>query len=632
MKIKGLLFGLFACAALAACTNEDIVDNNGNEIAKGEKIDTYVTLSLAASSNSSRANAGDDDGNDENSGHKNTGTANESNVNGFMVILQNGAGESADGGSYNFKLNDFELVDGIYNLKEENTIALKHTGDYKALVIVNPNDGIKSAVANASTAVEKYEAALNYKLSDDKATLADNDAAVAKFIGADSKSFMMANKKAITIKVTSANNSWETAAHPDGAIEVERAVSKITFRPSVATADMAANTYEIKGENVTYQAITVPGWYKGKNDGKWYWGTFNQANNGAYFYLFDTTGVNTGIYVAGAKGTHNAGNGNVEEIEYILAEDQNIKLIYDRDENETTSQEYTYYIQLQKYALVNLSKNQYGVRHIASSDFWETQALGEISSSFPYLLEPASSDKNSSSIFNDNGGWAQNVNPTDWFYNTLDAVKQEANNATSSTASFTYFNDLPKTVSDEDGEQTTDSAHGNLGVGAYLSYCFENSVLKAQQDKAGLVTGVIFLAQMYSDAKATTPVSVMYGYDKNYYDTKDALLDDNGELAAAGLTIHSSDAEFEAKGVTVYTGGKCYYYTSGIKHYEGSSTMESAIMRNNIYSLGVTSFSGKIGSAKVELTPSTPTADDNVYLTLSAQILPWQVRFNNITF
>ena len=33
MKIKGLLFGLFACAALAACTNDDIVENNG----KGEQ-------------------------------------------------------------------------------------------------------------------------------------------------------------------------------------------------------------------------------------------------------------------------------------------------------------------------------------------------------------------------------------------------------------------------------------------------------------------------------------------------------------------------------------------------------------------------------------------------------------------
>lgn len=626
MKIKGLLFGLFACAALAACTNEDIVDNNGNEIAKGEKIDTYVTLSLAASSNSSRANTGDTDGNDENSGHKNTGTTNESNVNEFMVILQNGTGESADGGRYDFKLNDFDEVNGVYYLKEENTIALQHTGEYKALVIVNPNDGIKSAVANASTAVEKYEAALNYKLSDDEATLTNNDAAIAKFIGADSKSFMMANKKEITINVTAANNSWENAARPDGAIEVERAVSKITFRPSVATADMAANTYEIKGENVTYQAITVPGWYLSKN-GKWCSGTFNQANNGQYFYLEDIAGFDSGIYVYSGK-NHNASS----EGEYTLASDQNIQLIYDRDDTKTTTEKYTYYIQLQKYALVNLSKDQYGVRHIATSDFLKTQALGEISSSFPYLLEPASSDKNSSSIFTDDGGWAQGVNPADWFYNTLDAVKEEANNATSSTTSFTYFNDLPKTVSDEDGGQTTDSAHGNLGVGAYLSYCFENSVLKAQQDKAGLVTGVIFLAQMYSDANATKPVSVMYGYDKNYYDTKDALLDDNGELAAAGLTIHSDDDEFEAKGVTVYKGGKCYYYTSGIKHYEGSATMESAIMRNNIYSLGVTSFSGKIGSARVDLTPSTPTADDNVYLTLSAQILPWQVRFNNITF
>lgn len=27
MKIKGLLLGMFACAALVACTNDDIVEN-----------------------------------------------------------------------------------------------------------------------------------------------------------------------------------------------------------------------------------------------------------------------------------------------------------------------------------------------------------------------------------------------------------------------------------------------------------------------------------------------------------------------------------------------------------------------------------------------------------------------------
>ena len=34
MKIKGLLFGLFACAALAACTNDDIVEKVNPELMK----------------------------------------------------------------------------------------------------------------------------------------------------------------------------------------------------------------------------------------------------------------------------------------------------------------------------------------------------------------------------------------------------------------------------------------------------------------------------------------------------------------------------------------------------------------------------------------------------------------------
>ena len=53
MKIKGLLFGLFACAALAACTNDDIVENNGK--GEQEKVKGNLTLVIAASNNSSRA-------------------------------------------------------------------------------------------------------------------------------------------------------------------------------------------------------------------------------------------------------------------------------------------------------------------------------------------------------------------------------------------------------------------------------------------------------------------------------------------------------------------------------------------------------------------------------------------------
>lgn len=77
MKIKGLLFGLFACAALAACTNDDIVENNGK--GEQEKVKGNLTLVIAASNNSSRAA---EDG-DETDG----GTTAESKVNSVLVVL-----------------------------------------------------------------------------------------------------------------------------------------------------------------------------------------------------------------------------------------------------------------------------------------------------------------------------------------------------------------------------------------------------------------------------------------------------------------------------------------------------------------------------------------------------------------
>ena len=77
MKIKGLLFGLFACAALAACTNDDIVENNGK--GEQEKVKGNLTLVIAASNNSSRAA--------EDSDETDGGTTAESKVNSVLVVL-----------------------------------------------------------------------------------------------------------------------------------------------------------------------------------------------------------------------------------------------------------------------------------------------------------------------------------------------------------------------------------------------------------------------------------------------------------------------------------------------------------------------------------------------------------------
>lgn len=53
MKFKGLLVGMMTCAALAACTNNDLVEDNGNQPLDG---DAYVAVKLSMTGNgSSRA-------------------------------------------------------------------------------------------------------------------------------------------------------------------------------------------------------------------------------------------------------------------------------------------------------------------------------------------------------------------------------------------------------------------------------------------------------------------------------------------------------------------------------------------------------------------------------------------------
>ena len=59
--------------------------------------------------------------------------------------------------------------------------------------------------------------------------------------------------------------------------------------------------------------------------------------------------------------------------------------------------------------------------------------------------------------------------------------------------------------------------------------------------------------------------------------------------------------------------------------------MEYAIMRNNIYSLAVTSIN-EIGKPIVDPTPDTPNESTKAALNVEAKILPWIVRYNDIEF
>jgi hypothetical protein len=57
-------------------------------------------------------------------------------------------------------------------------------------------------------------------------------------------------------------------------------------------------------------------------------------------------------------------------------------------------------------------------------------------------------------------------------------------------------------------------------------------------------------------------------------------------------------------------------------------------MRNNIYSVGVTSLNG-FGFSEdniEEITEVEEGTAESIYLTLSAEILPWIVRYTNVEF
>lgn len=81
MKIKSLLFGLLACTALVACSNEDLVGDEGNN-EKPLEGDAYVAVNFVMPGGTSRALGNFDDG-----------TADENKVTSATFLFFNGSGQ-----------------------------------------------------------------------------------------------------------------------------------------------------------------------------------------------------------------------------------------------------------------------------------------------------------------------------------------------------------------------------------------------------------------------------------------------------------------------------------------------------------------------------------------------------------
>ena len=633
MKIKSLLIGMLASVALVGCTNEDLVLE---EQQNGEKMQAYINLTVNTATNSSRNSGyvGDTDGSSEDSGHKNTGTEDEKAVNSVLYIL---AGEGDDG----IISKDSEALTETFQVQKVNV-------SYDALVVVNPVQTLLDGITSTMTPREAYDYVLAYEyVPTDETTT--NDAAMSAYTEGG---FMMANQTALSIPVTAANNSPETAAA--GVINVERAIAKITFRAKPAETGMAANVYPVTINKDVYNPISQHGWYisapgteatdeTAATADEWSHDVFNSANEGDVWVRVkaglnpsdlgqvlakDFDDVFEGIY----KKEEDMHLGYVENVEHnheiftpVTTNQTPAQIVLDKGDKKEGTKTETYYVKLENYALTNLSKSIFAVRHKTAD--WETiTPLGQLGAN-EYLADPKSTEKNGLEI--PATGWTAG---SSYFYNALADVVGEAEKL-QNTASPLYFKSLEL---EDDENQTVTGSHYDK-IGQFMTYCFENAVDKDKQVNA-LVTGIVFAGQIYTDAACTKAVDVMYKYKGVFYrELRDLLANNSTDTALEGLTDYSTDDQAAAvNGLDVYKGGKCFYYANEIKHFDNKQptvrgVMEFAIMRNNIYSLKVNEIS-EIGSSTVEPVYSAPAEDEGAYISVTAEILPWIVRFNDMEF
>ena len=688
MKIKSLLIGMLACTALVGCSDDDVLNNAEMGNQQAERKQAYLTFTVASATNSSRAEGGDNHGTTtgdghgtaDDSGHSNVGTTAENNISKIMIVFYNSDDETGDGfaKTYSLDANQTEITvdNDSKTYKPAEPYELTTLGKYKALVVLNPNSDIQNkataSIKTSAAAKEVYDFIMTGQAS-----------STSKIIGEEKNYFMMTNKSEAIIEVKAQHDSPEEAAKPtgnNGVIDVERVVSKITFRPTELTTLKNGNQY--KGSIDATNLYEIP-YQKYKYDINqedfWYW------NGTTYTYLKNLNQATTDhaaaadryniwVYVDEEgnrtyyKETEEEYTGDIEgqtgvtKFKVELDEEFEGAPIY-QGTSSKDGDELSYFIKLNKYTIVNKNNAVYYVRHTGTETsvnptiYDETEkkytyAFGAVSNT-EYLLDPNTKSKSAASTvyenYHYNWGTPNGNKGTDWFGST--AINTVASAISSNTQQFT---NLPGTYNDDnqygtDGEMGSVSGTNNESpednnVGSVLDYCLENAVKKDNQNRL-LNTGIIFEAEIYDNnyEKVKKMFHVNHNGKDLFYLNLRELVEKTGKENSP--YYHFTDENFEAgtltpatleaAGITYYPEGKCYYFSSEIKHFANqSSVMEYAIMRNNIYSLKVDNVDG-IGISSVDVESDILESGSElqkVYLTLTAKVTPWIVRFNNITF
>ena len=693
MKIKSLLIGMLASVALVGCTNEDPIDAGNEELKQSEltRGDAYVNFVINTKTDSSRGTVGDYDGNKDDSNHHVVGSEAENKVDKVLLVIakvdennQNAAEPTlytevktlAKDKVANGYVGYPAITQDATTITMNAPIRLDYTGKYAVLAVINPAPGLQAKITAGGDHKAAYEEVLKYAGDDAYTVTTENGAKTYSY-------FQMSNKEVCVVTATDAHNTPDDAI--TASIAVERTVSKTTWRWNENTvkkgelAKIENNVYPVKVFFKETTPVQASFWYlndatastkeyfyseefnKAKDvNGKEYWVLFKKGQTAytdkdgqillstveAIFAAAAKYDKYTGVLddTADEKEGEQSSTGATEKSDYLLPEDyvtasdtkervnestlKSLSFVY---QNEAKTEEQTYYVHLKKFALTNLTEDVYAVRHIDNGT--SVRTMGILGSS-EYLVTPyyANINKGESVTFKTGS--------------TLAEVTKDADDNTLS-----LFSNLPTSGSDQ---SNTGHYLENTGVtkevGGFMDYLYENSC-KASVVSAGTVTGLVLAGDIYDNNG--NKVEILYKYNQQYYRTLQALVesvghkgvltisttDDKGNKVVHNITPNSSNNEAKAAGIDVYENGRCFYYSAQIKHYDnavkdtqkdgGIGVMEFAIMRNNIYSLGVKSIQA-IGDARITVTQNTPIADVRAYIDLEVSILPWIVRFNDL--
>lgn len=664
MKIKGLLLGMLACAAMVACTNDDIVENNVDnpQIGELENVPAYITVSIGTSNGSSRATVdGDKDGNAEDSGHENGGTDAENEINEVAVIIktvdENGNNVGNSGVAEIIASEDFtKTIVGSENVLTVNSAFKVLAGTHKVLTIVNPTEEIEKAVIGAKAGGYAAIGALYDKFAKEGDKLSSYGLKYDE-LEKCAKAIMFVNRDEVTVEAKSTNSETSPAL---ATIMLERPVAKLAYRGNktdntypitITVTKQEHNVVEVGG--VIYALVkdaadrirAVKAVNVEEKEGKVIDLDLSAIDGVYQCYTYDneTKAVGTELM------TPIELNGKIESIpdnRYYLLKDKDGSWIAPEciftPYTEKLGGENGWNVQLTEYALINLTKDSYVIRHTANELGTEVNTFGLLTGK-NYIADPFFDGKNTAATtygFANVDKWNAadwtkwNEAAQVWFNNTLKDVADETNGAQPAA---TFFNSLSTDVVDDEN-------HDLQKIGTHLQYCFENGVMSHNQ-LHGLTTGIVFKGVV----TGAQDLSTMYQYGTEVYEDLNeifkAYASGNKDIKAVQEAINEGTytaASTEGKkaikdaGIKIYDNNECYYYTNQIKHFDNgdnnvAGNMEFAIVRNNIYSLAVTDIKG-IGDAAIDPNPGTENESSVGYIKVEAKIIPWIVRFNNIEF